>query len=114
MVLDVPSSTQASVILENQSTGRGFNETVNLTSPLCLSSAEWIVERAYSLSGLIGLVDFGTEIINNVTYTVNGVVHTSIPNEVTITDIIDDELNNVQQTFTEVYEDSIKISYLGS
>ncbi|KAI1477415.1 concanavalin A-like lectin/glucanase [Daldinia eschscholtzii] len=114
VALNAPTPTQASVVLENQSTGRGFNQTVNLTRPLCLSSAEWIVERAYTLSGLVGLIDFGTETISDITYTVGDELHTSIPDDVTIINIINDEDNNVQQTSTEVSGNTIKVTYLGS
>ncbi|KAI1467937.1 concanavalin A-like lectin/glucanase [Daldinia caldariorum] len=94
VALDAPSRTQA--------------------SPLCMSSAEWIVERAYSLSGLVGLIDFGTEAISDITYTAGGELHTSIPDDVTIVNIINDEDNNVQQTSTEVSGNTVKVTYLGS
>lgn len=114
MALDVPSSSQATVLLENKSTGRSFHTAVNLTTPLCLSSAEWVLERAYSLSGLIGLVDFGTETFSNISYSVAGEKHTTLPEDVTILDIIDDEANNVTQTSTEIVGDAVKVTYLGS
>ncbi|KAI1808974.1 concanavalin A-like lectin/glucanase [Daldinia bambusicola] len=114
VALDAPSPTQASVVLENQSTGRGFNQTVTLTQPLCMSSAEWIVERAYTVTGLVGLIDFGTETISDITYTVGGELHTSIPDDVTIVNIINDEDNNVQQTSTEASGNTVKVTYLGS
>ncbi|KAI1458658.1 concanavalin A-like lectin/glucanase [Annulohypoxylon moriforme] len=112
--LDVANIHQASVVLENLTTGRAFNQTVNITHPLCFSSAEWIVERSYSLSGLIGLLNFGTETIRDLTYTLGGQVHASLPDNTTILDIANDELNNTVQTSTEVTQTSIEITYLGS
>lgn len=112
--LDIASVNQASVVLENLTTGHAFNQIVNITHPLCMSSAEWIVERAYSISGLIGLLDFGTETINELSYTLGGQIYTSLSDEITILDIVNDELNNTVQTSTGVTQTSINVTYLGS
>ncbi|KAI1439743.1 concanavalin A-like lectin/glucanase [Annulohypoxylon stygium] len=112
--LDIASVNQASVVLENLTTGHAFNQIVNITHPLCMSSAEWIVERAYSISGLIGLLDFGTETINELSYTLGGQIYTSLSDEITILDIVNDELNNTVQTSTDVTQTSINVTYLGS
>lgn len=112
--LEVLSETEASVELENQSTGEGFSQTTNITHTICQQTAEWIVERSYTLSGLVGLIDFGTETIDNIAYTDSGVVHTAIPDDVTLVDIINDEANNTIQTHTEYHEAAIEVTFLGS
>ncbi|KAI0181242.1 concanavalin A-like lectin/glucanase [Hypoxylon sp. FL1284] len=114
VTLDVSDPTQASAILENLSTGEGFNQTVPLAQPLCMNSAEWIVERAYTVSGLAGLLDFGTETIGDISWTAGSEVRTTMPDDVTISDIINDEDNDAPQTTTEVTENEIKVTYLGS
>lgn len=112
--LEVLSSTQASVDLENQSTGKGFSQTTNITHAICQKTAEWIVERSYTLSGLVGLIDFGTETIDNIAYTASGEVHTTVPDDVILVDIVNDEANNTIQTRTESHEASIEVTFLGS
>lgn len=112
--LNVLSSTQASVDLVNQSTGKGFSQTTNITHAICQKTAEWIAERSYTLSGLVGLIDFGTEIIDNIGYTASGEVHTTIPEDVILVDIVNDEANNTVQTRTEYEAGSIHVTFLGS
>lgn len=112
--LEVRSSTEASVDLENQSTGKGFSKTTNITHPLCQKTAEWIVERSYTLSGLVGLIDFGTETIDNIAYSASGEIHTTVPDDVVLVDIVNDEANNTIQTHTECHEAAIKVTFLGS
>lgn len=112
--LEVISSTEASVDLENQSTGKGFSQTTNITHPICQKTAEWIVERSYTLSGLVGLIDFGTEIIDSIAYIASGESHTTVPGDVTLVDIVNDEANNTIQTHTESHEASIQVTFLGS
>lgn len=114
MSLEVLSSTEASVELENQSTGEGFSQTANITHTICQHTAEWIVERSYTLSRLVGLIDFGTETIDNIAYTNLGVVHSAIPDDVTVVDITNDEANNTIQTHTEYHEAAIEVTFLGS
>lgn len=112
--LEVLSSTEASVELENQSTGQRFSQTTNITHPICQQTAEWIVERSYTLSGLVGLIDFGTETIDNIAYTDSGNVHAAIPDDVILVDIVNDEANNTIQTYTEYHEAAIEVTFLGS
>lgn len=100
--------------LQNQSTGKGFSQTTNITHPLCQKTAEWIVERSYTLSGLVGLIDFGTETIDNIAYTASGEAHTTVPDDVILVDIVNDEANNTIQTRTESHESSIQVTFLGS
>lgn len=114
ITLEVLSSTEASVDLENQSTGEGFNQTTNITHAICQQTAEWIVERSYTLSGLVGLIDFGTETIDNIAYTASGELHTTIPDDVILVDIANDEANNTIQTHTEYHESAIEVTFLGS
>ncbi|KAI7774369.1 hypothetical protein LA080_008843 [Diaporthe eres] len=112
--LEVLSSTEASVDLQNQSTGKGFSQRTNITHRLCQKTAEWIVERSYTLSGQVGLIDFGTETIDNIAYTALGEVHTTVPDDVTLVDIVNDQANNTIQTHTESRESSIQVTFLGS
>lgn len=112
MSLDAEDTLRPSLHMENLNTGGSFDITVNGTRPLCRSSAEWIVERSYTLSGLVGLLDFGTERFTDIAYTVDGEVVDKIPDHVTVLDIINDELNNTVQTHTEVSADYIEVTYL--
>lgn len=112
--LEVLSSTEASIDLENQSTGQGFSQTTNITHPICQQTAEWIVERSYTISGLVGLIDFGIETIYNIAYTDSGEVHTAVPDDVTLVDIVNDEANNTIQTHTEYHEAAIEVTFLGN
>lgn len=112
--LEVVSSTEVSVDLENQSTGQGFSKTTNITQTVCQKTAEWIVERSYTLSGLVGLIDFGTETIDNIAYTASGEAHTTIPGDVILVDIVNDEANNTVQTRSEYHEAAIEVTFLGS
>lgn len=86
----------------------------NITHPICQKTAEWIVERSYTLSGLVGLIDFGTEIIDSIAYIASGESHTTVPDDVTLVDIVNDEANNTIQTHTESHEASIQVTLLGS
>lgn len=72
------------------------------------------MERSYTLSGLVGLIDFGTETIDNIAYTASGEVHSAIPDDVILVDIINDEANNTIQTHTEYDEAAIHVTFLGS
>ena len=111
--LDAADPQRPSLRMENLDTGAAFEHTTtNGTAPLCLSSAEWIVERSYTLSGLVGLLDFGTERFTDIAYTVDGEVVDKIPDHVTVLDIINDELNNTVQTHTEVSADYVEVTYL--
>ncbi|KAG6358517.1 hypothetical protein INS49_014401 [Diaporthe citri] len=112
--LGVLSSTQANVDLENQSTGKGFSQTTNITHPICQKTAEWIVERSYILSGLVGLIDFGTETIDNIAYTASDESHTTVPDDVILVDIVNDEAKNTIQTHTKSHEGSIQVTFHGS
>lgn len=112
--LEVRSSTEASVDLENQSTGEGLKQTTNITHAICQQTAEWIVEWFYTLSGLVGLIDFGHETVDNIAYTASGEAHTAIPDDVILVDIVNDEANNTIQTHTEYHGAAIEVTFLGS
>lgn len=111
--LEVLSSTEVSVDLENQATGKGFSQTTNVTHTICQKTAEWIVERSYTISGLVGLIDFGTETIDNIAYTASDEVHTTIPDDVILVDIANDEANGTIQTRTEYHDAVIEVTFLG-
>lgn len=108
------NSTQASVDLINKSTGKGFSQTTTITHAICQKTAEWVVERSYTLSGLVGLIDFGTERIDHIAYTASDEVHTKIPDDVILVDIVNDEANNTIQTHTEYDGGVIQVTFLGS
>ena len=111
--LDAADPQRPSLRMENLDTGAAFEHTATSgTAPLCLSSAEWIVERSYTISGLVGLLDFGTERFTDLSYTVGGEVRAVLPPDVTVLDITNDEANKTVQTRTEVAEDYVEVSYL--
>jgi hypothetical protein len=112
--LEVVSPTQASVEIINQSTGKEFTTTVNQTNPICKKTAEWIVERGYTLTGLLGLLDFGTETFSDITYTAGGAVHNTIPDDVILDEIANDEANGTIQTSTSYKDDTVSITYLST
>ena len=112
MSLDAEDPLRPSLHMENLNTGGSFDITVNGTRPLCRSSAEWIVERSYTISGLVGLLDFGTERFTDLSYTVGGEVRAVLPPDITVLDITNDEANKTLQTRTEVAEDYVEVSYL--
>ena len=112
MTLNAEDPLRPSLHMGNLNTGGSFDITANGTRPLCRSSAEWIVERSYTISGLVGLLDFGTERFTDISYTVGGEVVDRIPEHVTVLDIINDELHDAVQTHTEVSEDYVEVTYL--
>ncbi|CAJ2506781.1 Uu.00g079670.m01.CDS01 [Anthostomella pinea] len=108
------SETEASVVMKNLNTGAEYKNSTAITQKLCFKAAEWILERTYTLSGLAGLLDFGTATFLNLTYTEGGNEFDTLPDSVILTDIYDDEKNDVRQTYTNNTKDTVTVKYLGS
>lgn len=108
------AQTEASVVLKNLNTGRDYKNSTTITQKLCFKTAEWVVERTYTLAKLAGLLDFGTATFSNLSYTEGGKKFNTLPDSVILKDIYDEELNNVCQTYTTNTQDNVTIKYLGS
>ncbi|KAE9378594.1 hypothetical protein N431DRAFT_459928 [Stipitochalara longipes BDJ] len=70
--LTTQSSTEGTVVLENETTGKSVTTTISSTYALGGQNAEWIVEDYEENGGQVALADWGTVTITNTVATGSG------------------------------------------
>lgn len=109
MKVTASSSTEGSVVLENQTTGKSFSKTVTSSDELCETDAEWILEDVTFEDDNTGLADFGSVTFSNISYVMSGTTASSL-SSADIMDIEDDQSNKL--TSSEVTDDTVVVSYV--
>lgn len=105
--ISAASTTQGTVVLENNTTGKKFSKTVTSSDALCLGAVEWIMEDVTFDDDKTGLANFGTCTFTNAAFTSS---KTESLSSATIYDIVDDKSETL--TSSKVTSNSVVVSYV--
>ncbi|KAG8156413.1 hypothetical protein KVR01_013754 [Diaporthe batatas] len=106
--LTAASTTEASVVLENKTSGKKFTKTVTSSDALCGTAAEWILEDVTFQDPDTGLANFGSVTFSDTKATVGG-SNTSSISDAIIMDIRD--TNNTVLTSSKVSGSDVVVTY---
>ncbi|KUI63180.1 Aspergillopepsin-2 [Cytospora mali] len=103
------SSTEGSVVLENQTTGKSFSKTVTSSDELCGTDAEWILEDVTFEDDSDGLANFTSVTFSDISMIEGGSTTTSLSNAI-IMDIEDDKKNIL--TSSTITDGTVVVTYV--